>query len=231
MTKLFKVSVAFNVLFVSMVVYAAVFGKKHVRDYVAKNVIEVRKEQKRTMFEVCPATKGAIVFLGNSITEGGNWSELFPDKKVLNRGIGGDMTAGVLARMDEIVRHEPSKLFICIGTNDLGFGLENEVIISNYSAIVEAVKKSSPATKIYVQAVLPVGNSFIFPHRNYKIPPLNALIEKMCSETGVTFINIYDAFTDATGYLNSQYTNDQLHLTGAGYLVWKNELEAFVNEE
>lgn len=193
-----------------------------------KYVIEVRKEQRRSMFEACPVSEGAIIFLGNSITEGCNWSEFFPQKNILNRGIGGDITACVLARIDEIVRHKPSKLFICIGTNDLGFGLENVVNISNYKSIIKAVQKASSETVIYVQSVLPVGNNFILPQRNYKILPLNKQIEKMCNEMDVTYINTYDEFTDTEGYLNSQYTNDKLHLTGAGYLVWKNKIEKYL---
>ncbi len=227
---LFRISVAFNVLVIAGVVYASLFGKKHMIDFVAKNVIEISKEQKRSMFNVCPVSKGAIIFLGNSITEGGRWSELFPGKNILNRGIGGDITSGVLARMDEIVRHEPSKLFICIGTNDLAFGVENEVVIANYRSIIEKVKKSSPQTVIYVQSVFPVGKSPFLPHRNEKISPLNGEIKKMCSEMGVAYLNIHDAFTDNEGYLDSRYTNDQLPLTGAGYLVWKDVIEAYVNE-
>src|SRR5262249_550007 len=48
---------------------------------------------------------GAIVFFGDSITEG--WHDdlrgLFPGLKVANRGIGGDTTHGMLVRLDEDV--------------------------------------------------------------------------------------------------------------------------------
>src|SRR3954451_1058356 len=43
-----------------------------------------------------------VVMLGDSITEGIDWHELFPHVRILNRGIGGDTSAGVLNRLDEV---------------------------------------------------------------------------------------------------------------------------------
>jgi len=56
-------------------------------------------------------------------------------KKVLNSGIEGDITSGVLARLDEVIRHQPAKLFICIGTNDLARGIAVPSIIIAYELI------------------------------------------------------------------------------------------------
>jgi len=227
---LYKISAILNLLFIAGFIYLAINGKELIRNFFFKYVIAVRHEQKLSMFRAAPVTKGAIVFLGNSLTEGGNWSELFPDKQILNRGIGGDITEGVIKRMDEIVRHQPSKLFICIGTNDIAKGISQEVIVQNYKAILQIVKTQSPETKIYVQSLLPVGKKIITGHSNEKIVPLNAEIIRLCSEMKITYIDLYPSFTDETGYLNPAYTNDNLHLLGKGYLVWKGLIEVYVNE-
>ena len=59
-----------------------------------------------------------IVFLGDSITEGGgNWNNYFGTKSVVNRGISGDTTLGVLARLNEICFYKPISLFLLIGIN------------------------------------------------------------------------------------------------------------------
>ena len=42
-------------------------------------------------FKKEPVVKGKVIFLGNSITEGGNWKELLKDSTVINRGISGDI--------------------------------------------------------------------------------------------------------------------------------------------
>ena len=49
------------------------------------------------------AIAGKTVFLGNSITEGGQWKKLLKDSTIINRGISGDNTFGMLARVNEII--------------------------------------------------------------------------------------------------------------------------------
>ena len=66
-----------------------------------------------------PLVTGKVLFLGNSITEFGNWKKLLKDSSVINRGISGDITFGVLNRLNEIIKHQPSKLFLMIGVNDI----------------------------------------------------------------------------------------------------------------
>lgn len=159
-----------------------------------------------------------------------HWNEFFDNNKILNRGIGGDITTGVLARMDEVIRHQPSKLFICIGTNDLARGIEVSNILENYNSIIDAIEKESPQTKIYVQSVLPVGKKLVFGHQNIKIEPLNMEIEKMCAERNIIYINLYPDFLDEKGFLKSKYTNDNLHLLGEGYLLWMKKIEKYIVE-
>jgi len=227
---IYKISLAINLLFIIGLIYLAINGKEIIRNFFFKNVIEVRHQQRLSMFKASPVSKGAMVFVGNSITEGGNWNEMFPEKQILNRGIGGDISEGVLKRLDEIIRHQPSKIFICIGTNDIAKGIEQSAIIKNYISILETIKAQSPTTKIYVQSILPVGKEVIFGHSNEKIIPLNAAIKKLCSEMGIVYIDLYASFIDETGYLNPQFTNDKLHLMGKGYLTWKGLIAPYVNE-
>src|SRR5207244_10058498 len=56
-----------------------------------------------------------VVMLGDSITEGMDWRELFPDVRILNRGIAGDTSAGVLNRLDEVIARHPKMVFLMIG--------------------------------------------------------------------------------------------------------------------
>ncbi|HRN58259.1 MAG TPA: sialate O-acetylesterase, partial [Agriterribacter sp.] len=66
-----------------------------------------------------PQTKNDILFVGNSITDGNEWNELFDNSKMKNRGISGDISAGVIHRIDEIANRKPGKVFLMIGVNDL----------------------------------------------------------------------------------------------------------------
>lgn len=230
MNGIFTISLILNGLIVAILLFLIAFGRKVIKHLIFNKFIQVRHQQKLSMFSASPNTNQAIIFLGDSITEGGDWSEIFPNKIILNRGIGGDTTEGVLLRLDEIIRHQAHKIFICIGTNDLAIGQSANKIIQNYQNILERLQKECRTTKIYVQAVLPVGKSVLFGHKNEKILPLNVALEDLCKLKQIPFINIHPHFADEMGYLNPAFTNDKLHLMGKAYLHWKEILEPYINE-
>jgi hypothetical protein len=84
----------------------------------------------------------AVVFLGDSITQG--WDDRlersFPGLKVVNRGISGDTTRGVLIRLQEdVLAVRPSAVVLLIGTNDLDEHMEPEAIVANLKLIIAAL--------------------------------------------------------------------------------------------
>src|ERR1700743_3949641 len=86
-----------------------------------------------------PVVTGKVIFLGNSITEMGNWKKVLNDTTVINRGIGGDITYGVLKRLKDITDRRPSKIFILLGLNDIGKDIPDAVIAYNYLKIVKEI--------------------------------------------------------------------------------------------
>ena len=182
-------------------------------------------QQKLTLFRLLPDTKDEIIFLGNSITDIGEWVEIWQNKNVKNRGISGDNTFGVLARLDEVLSSKPEKIFIMIGINDISKDIPDSVIISNYRKIILRVKEESPATKLYVQSILPTNNEFkeFQRHQNKDkhIRFLNTSLERICKDEKIHFIDLYSCFIDKDGKLDKVYTNDGLHINGPGYMKWK----------
>jgi len=61
-----------------------------------------------------------LVFVGDSITEGGDWAAWFPDDEVVNLGVGGDTTASLAERLDQVVAAQPDSVVLLIGANDFG---------------------------------------------------------------------------------------------------------------
>ena len=116
---------------------------------------------KKDVFESMPNTEGEILFVGNSITAGGEWSELFNNPNVKNRGISGDVTEGVLFRLEEITDSKPSKIFLMIGVNDLSLGISIDSILTNYETILTKILDETPSTKIFIQSILPVMMNMI----------------------------------------------------------------------
>lgn len=189
--------------------------------------------QRATLFEVLPTSKSDIIFLGNSITNGGEWAELLGNPHAKNRGISGDTTQGVLDRLSTITKGKPSKIFLLIGTNDLSRGKSVEAVVRNVEKIVERVKRESPATKLYVQSVFPVNPKFnkFLGHMNRQkdIAALNAKIKAVAARHGVTYIDVYKSLvTPSTDVMNPEYTNDGLHLLGKGYQKWVDVLKPYL---
>ncbi len=189
--------------------------------------------QRRSLFEVLPIRSNDIVFLGNSITDGCEWAELFDNRHVKNRGIRADRSDWLLERIDTIIAGHPKKLFLMIGTNDLAEGVAPREVAANVRRLIDRFQTESRWTKIFVQSILPVnGRSFDNYRKHYahaaQIVETNRLLEALCTEKGVVYLDVYSALVDSNGDLNAAYTNDGLHLLGAGYLVWKETIRPYV---
>ncbi len=189
--------------------------------------------QRRSLLDVLPVTSKDSVFLGNSITDGCEWAELFNNRHVKNRGISADRSSWLLDRLDSIVAGHPRKLFLMIGCNDLAAGATPAEVETNVRKIVERFRTESPWTRIYIQSILPVnGRSFDLYRDHYAqaeaIRATNRLLEALCDGTQVVWIDLCGELADSNGDLNAAYTNDGLHLTGEGYIVWRDAIKAYV---
>lgn len=187
---------------------------------------------KKEHFETLPNTPNEIIFLGNSITDGAEWFELFGgNPNIKNRGIGGDDTDGVLERLSEVTSSQPKKVFVMIGTNDLAFGKTVEHVAENHRRIIDRIKKESPTTKIYMQSVLPVDDAIHYTRPNASMLEINKRLKAYCEETGVTYIDLVPLFIDSKGKLSKEYSGDGLHVNGKGYLKWVEAIRKFVEEK
>jgi len=190
--------------------------------------------QRLTLFEKLPDTKGEIIFLGNSITDGCEWSELLGNSKVKNRGISGDTTEGVLFRLNEVTRSKPARVFLLIGINDLSRGVSKDTVFANISKIATRIRKDSPKTKVYIQSILPVNDSFgLFKGHTNKtdeVIEVNAHLKEWCARENVGFIDLYSCFKSSDSEkMNPKFTNDGLHLLGDGYLLWAEIIKPYLS--
>ncbi len=183
---------------------------------------------KRSFFESMPNDTNEIVFLGNSITEMCDWNELFNVTNIKNRGISGDIINGVIERIDEVVSSEPKKIFIMIGTNDLGRGKSVNQIITEYEVLVELIINKTPQTELYLQSILPTKNQIT--RKNEDIIEINKGIVEIAKKHSLTYINLYDLFKTKDNELNMNFSFDGLHLNGDGYLLWKDAVINYIKE-
>lgn len=216
---IFAVSIALNVVFL----VSLFLVRRNLEPLARKFYFEPRSERRATFFSLSPVAPGDVVFLGDSITAGGRWSELFPGVPIRNRGIGADRTDHVLARVDQVVAGRPAKVFLKIGTNDLGSGFPLVEIVENYRSILEAFRDGSPATAVFVQSILPRQAE-----QRARVEALNGELSALATEFGYPFIDLYPAFLADDGSIRDEFSNDELHLLGAGYQKWKELLEPYL---
>lgn len=200
-----------------------------------------------------PINSNDIVFLGNSLTEGGKWDTYYPavNKKlakrggaIRNRGIVGDTYIGIDNRLDEVLKGKPAKIFLLTGANDISHNLTSEEIAEGILNIVRRIKNESPKTKIYLQSVFPFNENFgryrLLNGKTAMVSQINALLEKGAKDEKVTFINIYPllltngekdlSLPAENQVLNPAITRDGLHLTAEGYKIWSKAIEKYVEK-
>lgn len=180
-------------------------------------------------FKSEPTSKTDIVFLGNSITAGTDWAKLLSLPQAKNRGISGDITFGVLDRLQDVIDGKPQKIFILIGINDISRNIPDSLILRNYKLMIERIRKGSKKTQIYFNTLLPVNASFEKFKNHYgkddHILYINNEIRKLAAKN-VTIIDLYPVFLDKDNHLRAELTKDGLHLIPEGYKVWADFLNA-----
>lgn len=169
-----------------------------------------------------------IAFIGDSLTERGEWSEFFPGNTIINRGISGDSTKGLLNRIDQMKSAEPQKIFVMIGINDIYEKYDTKITERNYEKILDELQKQHPKSQIFVQSVLYVNTEILGGEiENKDIDSLNIKIKELATSKKMTYVDLTDKFA-TNGQLDKKYTVDGLHLNGNGYNVWKKEIENLV---
>ncbi len=192
-----------------------------------ERLIRQHHGQKRDFFRHYPITEKDIVFLGDSLTDGSRWDELFPGYPVKNRGINADLTTGLLSRLDEVLEGKPSAIFILIGTNDLPWYeyRTNQNILATYEEILEKIRAGSPQTKVFIQSIFPRDRMYA-----KRIIQLNTELKQLAGKFQYTYIDLHSQLVDGVGALKPELTNDNLHLLASGYQIWVQTLTPYIRE-
>lgn len=193
----------------------------------AEQLVHHHHAQKVDFFRICPIQPGDIVFLGDSLTDGARWDELFPGLPVKNRGINADLTTGVLNRLDQILSGKPKAIFILIGTNDLPWYAyrSDGAILRTYAKILARCSAESPETQVFVQSLLPRHPAY-----SARIRRLNAELNQLAERFGLEYIDLFPHFVGPDGGIDRTISNDRLHLLGAGYQRWVKILTPYIEK-
>jgi lysophospholipase L1-like esterase len=184
------------------------------------------RERRAEFARTRESEKGAVVFLGDSITQGwgGGLGAAFPGMMVANRGISGDTTRGVLLRLrDDVLALDPPAVVLLIGTNDLDEGAAPEAIARNLKLILSALQAHDPGLTVVLCQVFPSSASMRRPAAS--IQALNALsLAAVRGNPRVLPLDTFRLFADANGDAPPAEFPDLLHPNEAGYARWASAL-------
>lgn len=189
--------------------------------------------------EIALKGEAQLLFLGDSITQGwagkgkGIWESEFERYGAANFGIGGDVTANLVWRLDHgaVGNLKPKAIILLIGTNDLGLeGLPPEIAISGIRTIVSKIRTNFPESKLLLFAVFPRGEA---PDGKYRddIDRINEDIQSLHDGKWIFYKDINDQLVESDGSISKEIMHDFLHLTEEGYQRWAKAINAFLEAE
>lgn len=198
-------------------------------------VVQVRAEEPATprtyrsprqeMFALSRLESASVVMLGDSLTQRAEWSEITGCPYVANRGIGGDVSAGVVRRLDEVTQLRPAAVFLMIGINDIAKGVPTETIVGNVRRTIE--KLHDAGAKVYLTLTLPVTRGYV-PKMNPRVAELDAAYVALAQQTKATIVDFRQEMRTEDGALRNELSIDGIHLGPEGYRVWRDAVAPLV---
>jgi len=169
-----------------------------------------------------------ILLLGHSLIEFGDWGRLLPGHTVAVLGCAGETTAGLLGRLDAVVRMHPQADAVAVmsGTNDILAG--DDSFLHQYRSVARRLRRAYPGAVILLHAVLPLSPDWVSPGA---IARVNTAVARIGTEAGVSVLDLTDRFTGPGGQPRSElYDPDGVHLSVQGYRVWADALAEALGE-
>ncbi|MEZ8509598.1 SGNH/GDSL hydrolase family protein [Vibrio splendidus] len=166
-----------------------------------------------------------LVMFGDSITEWAPWADIFRDVSMVNRGLAGDTTTGMLRRIDTTLNVKPKLVCFMAGVNDLAQGYDVDHIYQNYIDMLKVWQEND--IRILVQSTLYVGSKL--QGLNPSVELLNTKISEYCAQQGIAFLDV-NYVLSPNQLLSNEYSCDDLHLNAKAYQVWAEVLQPAIAE-
>lgn len=175
-------------------------------------------------FMVLPSAEGDVLFLGNSITNMHEWKEAFSNSpKVKGRGVSGGYSYEIANMLETYLNGRPSKVFIMIGTNDMGTsGYTVESTVSNISRIIRRIAMELPETDVYYESILP-STSGIRTLAN--LSAVNQGVADFITAEGNDHLHYVDLYNNVPTNQGGDWSYDNLHCTAKAYAAWCNIIQ------
>lgn len=171
------------------------------------------------------APKADVVMIGDSLTEGGLWNDMFPEVRLVNRGIAGDTTEKVIERMNAIIATEPRRAFIMLGINDFQEKATVDQVFSNYLRIVRRLHTEN--IEVVIQSTVECAEKICGAETLESVRKLNRRLKMYARANNFVFIDLNSGLSSFKG-LPDEHTSDGIHLTAQAYWAWFEMLKPYM---
>jgi len=202
-----------------------------------KEMIKIYKE-KLQVISNREYEKNQIVLIGDCLIENLDIGKHYNGLSIYNNGISGDTTELLISTLyKRAIKYKPKKLFISIGSNDMGFEKSSvKDIYDNIITIVEEVKKRSKDTEIHIVSVIPVNpaiidyinREYVDSRDNHEISMLNYYLKNYVRKNKLKYVDITKYLKNDFEQLNLDYTLDGFHLNEIGYNVVSEQIKIYI---
>jgi lysophospholipase L1-like esterase len=214
----------------SIVVIVLLFQAVHAQEAPPfwKSIVEFRHKDSVTVPPAHP-----VVFIGSSsFTKWQNVSEDFPGYTIINRAFGGSTLVDCIRyAFDVVIPYEPKQVIIYCGENDLASSdkvTANDVVV-RFKTLFGMIRQNIPHARISYVSMKPSPSR---KNLQDKMKAGNKQIRLFLKkQRNADFINIYDAMLDDHGNMRDElYVEDHLHMTRAGYEIWKGIIAGYLEK-
>lgn len=204
-------------------------NKDKIKQHYKNRLEEIRQQD---------IVKGQTVLLGDCVIESIDVNTYLSDLDVYNNGISGDTTTKLFDTLyKRAIKYKPSKIFLSIGSNDIGFDKRDvKEIYNNIIAIVEEIKQRSKDTEIHLVSIIPVNPSeighinreYVDARDNFDINMLNYYLKNYARKSKIKFLDATKELKNNFDMLNLEYTTDGFHLNSSGLQVVSQLIRKYV---
>ncbi len=116
--------------------------------------------------------------------------------------------------LDGMKEKQFGRIYIMFGINELGWPYP-DVFQTEYTDLVNSIKKIQPNAKIYIQSILPVSSKAVSTNKvftNENVEKFNVYVKQVAADTNTTYLDVASVLKDENGSLPLDASTDGIHL-------------------
>lgn len=138
---------------------------------------------------------------------------------------------------DAIAKSGVKRMYILIGSNDIGSPTQKGKFFSNWDTLLERLREKSPELEIVIISNIPKFGTVVeskkprFIEYNDTILEYNEKLKEYCREKDCFYLDLYAYTEDHCGRMAKLYNRDGFHMNDKGNTNWIKVLRYYANFE